>query len=151
MPAASSSTSFSSKVWSSSDSPLFIGVSLSSDLMPLPGLSIKVVHVGEHLDHPADKILAEPEDTGFPITFTISWLSPCTVGAVHAVGAVANTDAEEILAHRQAVVDDKVIVAVWSCAIPSLLLSGFSTPVCDPKLLICFPLLKNPAETCVTE
>ena len=106
------------------------------------------VHVGEHLDHPADKISAEPEDTGFPITFTISWLCPCTVGAVH---DVANTDAEEMLAYRHAVVDDEVIVAVWSCAIPSLLLSGFSTPVCDPKLLICFPLLKNPAETCVTE
>jgi hypothetical protein len=60
-------------------------------------------------------------------------------------------DAGEMLAYRHAVVDDEVIVAVWSCAIPSLLLSGFSTPVCDPKLLICFPLLKKPAETCVTE
>jgi hypothetical protein len=107
-----------------------------------------VVHVGEHLDHPADKISAEPDDTGFPITFTISWLRPYTVGAVP---DVANTDAEEMLAHRQAVVDDKVIVAVWSCAVPSLLLPGVSTPVCDPKLLISFPLLKNPEETCVTE
>ena len=91
-----------------------------------------VVHVGEHLDHPADKISAEPDDTGFPITFTISWLRPCTVGAVH---DVANTDAEEMLVHRQA----------------SLLLSGVSALVCDPKLLISFPLLKNSAETCVTE
>ena len=107
-----------------------------------------MVHVGEHLDHPADKISAEPEDTGFPITFTISWLCPCTVCAVH---DVADTDAEEMLAHRQAVVDDKVIVAVWSCAAPSLLLSGVSAPVCDPNLLISFPLLKTPAETCVAE
>jgi hypothetical protein len=64
---------------------------------------------------------------------------------------VANTDAEEMLAYRQAVVDDEVIVAVWSWAVPSLLFSGVSTRVCDPKLLIYFPLLKNPAETCVTE
>ena len=111
------------------------------------------MHVGEHLDHPADKISAEPDDTGLPITFTICWLRPGTVGAP-AVHDVANTDAEEMLEYRQAVVDDEVIVAVWSRAVPSpwsLLLSGVSTPVCDPKLLICFPLLKNLAETCVTE
>ena len=123
---------------------------VGSDLMPLPGLYIKVVHVGEHLDHPADKISAEPDDTGLPITFTISWLRPGTVGAP-AVHDVANTDADEMLEYRQAVVDDEVIVAVWSWAVPSLLLSGVSTRVCDPKLLICFPLMKNPAETCVTE
>ena len=78
-------------------------------------------------------------------------LRECPLCRFHGTVDVANTDAEEMLAHRQAVVDDKVIVAVWSCAAPSLLLSGVSTLVCDPKLLISFPLLKNPAETCVTE